>query len=134
IGLIFNGNFELMYQDYISERAEHYKNIDQEVQKIVEKYEKQFYCIRNTNFLEIMGYISSEDTNNYRNVLLNYFISYINSNIHIDEHFDLSVHVMVTKLLFFDTSNTQQILSTLLLGNSNDQFFFNYYTQFHRFL
>jgi hypothetical protein len=133
VGLIFQGEYSLIYEEYTEKRnAMKKKYYDATVNDIYNKYLAEFFDIKNTNFLTIMGIISSEDTNNYRNLLASYFINYINSNKYINERFDLSILLLTTKLLFFDTTSTQDALKELLQEDKN--FFPNFYCQLNRFI
>jgi hypothetical protein len=134
VGLIFLGEYNLIYEEYLEKQSEirkkYYK--DDMMSDVYNKYLGEFFDIKNTNFLGIMGIISSEDTSNYRHLLSNYFISYINSNKFISERFDSALLTMATKLLYFDTSNTQETLYQILENDTN--FFPNFYCVLNRFV
>jgi hypothetical protein len=131
VGLLFDGEYENFYEN-IQEIIKQ-PELDEEqlkLKNIMELYKTQFFDIKSTCFLNVIGHINTEDVNNYRELMAKYFISYIKAKIHVDENFDMSIISIITKLLFFDVRKMQETFLNCI-GEDN-KFFINYHSKFQK--
>jgi hypothetical protein len=131
VGLLFDGEYENFYENIADIIKQPELDEDQnKIKTLLEVYKTQFFDMKNSCFLNVIGNMSSEDLNNYRALLADYFISYILSRKHVDENFDMSIINIITKLLFFDVRKMQQTFLNCI-GENND-FFINYHSKFQK--
>jgi hypothetical protein len=130
-GLIFEGDFEVFYRNVKKKKIQELERLeDPLIKSIHNKYEVQFIDIKNTNFLELLRDIGAMDINNYRELLADYYISYINSQLHVDEKFDINITEIITKVVYFNLQEMQQILQKLI----NRKFLSIYCSQLQRII
>jgi hypothetical protein len=126
-GLIFRGEFYKFYQDM--DNQDTYAN--ETIERLVELYKLQFYGINNTTFKQVIDNISTQSGETFLNLVVKYFITYFSSSKYIDEEYDISMLYLVTKLLHYNTKNTQ----TAMLGAiTDDSFYYNFNTKFKKIL
>jgi hypothetical protein len=130
VGLLFDGEYENFYEEYDDITKEPELNEEQaRLKPIFDNYMAKFIDIRNTCFLAVIGNISTEDVTNYRELLVNYFRTYITCKKHVDENFDMSIISIITKTLFFDVRKMQD---TFEMALQDDQFFINFHSKFQK--
>jgi hypothetical protein len=90
-------------------------------------FEKQFIDVENSTFLRTIKSISGEaELTDYRKNIVEYFINYINCDIsYHNNNFTYTLLCMITKLLYYDTVETQTKLY-FLTEPSYDNFFIQF--------
>ncbi len=118
----------LDYEYFYDELVEESNKIIQQnyhlykIENLKNSYMNTFIDINNTNFLNLMTNISEDNhINNYRAKYIEYFLSFMNSSGK-DNIRRLEINLCIlTKLMFYDSEEMQNIFSTI----KNDYFFLN---------
>jgi hypothetical protein len=113
--------------EYFYEKEEEEKLTDKDeirLKDVRDSFNKQFIDIRNTTFMNVIQSISGEaELIDFRINIVQYFVSYINSDVkHHTHNYTYTLLCIITKMMFYDTDETQNKLS-FLLNSSYDEFF-----------
>ena len=103
-----------LYEDFYENKEEQDECENNIIKKI---YEDSFININKTNYLVVFKSIVNNSKSNYRKIIIQYLISYINSKIKNDS-FETFL-CFITKTLFYDTNEMQKTCLLIL----NEQFF-----------
>jgi hypothetical protein len=127
VGIVFDGEYVKFYQGLKAKEVDD-DNIDFATSKLYQIYKAQFKQINDTNIFTILSNLSTDLS--IREGIAKLFIDYISNDIFIDEHFEDSILILITKLFYYETSKFQEILSNLLQDKeARCKFFYNYYNR-----
>ena len=125
-------DFEFFYTDTSEENAEE-SPLAQKIKAIQESYTDQFVNVENTNFLEIIsGIFDESDQVDYRKELIQYFVTYLQSDKYTCK--DLySIMCTINKMLFYGSTSTRADF-IFLKDDENKKFFKKYNAILHKML
>jgi hypothetical protein len=113
-GLVYEGDYKVIYRDFHKEKKQGKIAHCAKLNSIYFFYINTFFDIDNTNMIYTLQNITTESYYNFRNIFVNYFISYIENSKHVSDEFEIDMFLMVTKYLYFDGKNAQNSFQEFL--------------------
>lgn len=126
--LIETKDFEYFYEkESLEQEKEQLKEaLSFKLLRLNETYVNQFISITDTNFLSVLTTINNDSGNiDYRNLIVEYFQSFLNSNEYTNIQKYNTLLSLVTKLLFYDSEMMQEQFQQMI----TDPYFFQNFNQ-----
>jgi hypothetical protein len=97
------------------ENEHFYSNLPKEKAstKFFQSYSDQFFDFLNTNIYTISSIWSDEDKITIREIIPKFYIAYLNSQLRLEENYDISIHEIINKLFYFDTEQFESYFSNV---------------------
>jgi hypothetical protein len=89
------------------------KDYDPLFENVIKRYNNEMYFYE-TSFNNVLSEISMKESKDYNCMILNYIISYYMGVVHINDDFEVSLLIILTKLFYYNTSKFQATLEKML--------------------
>jgi hypothetical protein len=122
VGIKVDGVFKDFYNSKSQQKASKKNKL---INNAIDAYNIQFKDFHKSAVLKVLNFMSIEEKVNYRELIVSYFVAFIDNQLYITEDFKISLFSIFTKLLYFDAINMQKTLSKLVKESFFSQIYYS---------